>query len=65
MGLTFLLDGKTMPDKVVYTPGKHVAAIVVAGKKYTQEFRVSYSVKEALLKKRCDWIFGMRVRAVF
>lgn len=51
MGLTFLLDGKTMSDKVVYTPGKHVAAIVVAGKKYTQEFRVSYSVKEALLKK--------------
>ena len=51
MGLTFLLDGKTMSDKVVYTPGKHVAAIVVAGKKYTQEFRVFYSVKEALLKK--------------
>lgn len=51
MGVKILLDGKTMPDKVVYTPGKHDVAIVVAGKTYTQEFSVSYSVKEALLKK--------------
>lgn len=51
MGVTILLDGKTMPDKVVYTPGKHVVTIGVEGKTYTQEFRVSYSVKDALLKK--------------
>ncbi len=51
MGINFYLDGKAMTDKVVYTPGDHVVSIVASGKKYTKKFAVSYSVKNALLKR--------------
>lgn len=63
-GLTFYLDGKTMQDKVVYSPGKHVISIVAGKKKYNREFQVSYSVKDALIKKDATG-YSQEGKAVF
>ncbi|MCI6790564.1 MAG: hypothetical protein MR589_05770 [Lachnobacterium sp.] len=51
MGVKPYLDGKPLAKKVTLTPGKHVISFVTVNKTYDKEFYVSYSVKEALLKK--------------
>lgn len=50
-GLEFYLDGKKMPERVVYTPGEHILKIVADGKKYEQKINVGYSIKDALEKR--------------
>ena len=50
-GISLLLDGKEMPDNVIYTPGKHVISVVTETTKYEEELQISYSVKDALIKK--------------
>ena len=50
-GIEIQLDGKTLPDKIVYTPGEHTFTIIAGKDKYSQKVGISYSVKEALAKK--------------
>lgn len=51
LGITLLLDGKTMPDTVVFTPGQHVISMVSGSKTYQKNVAITYSVKDALTKK--------------
>lgn len=50
-GITILLDGKPLPDKMIFTPGTHKVTIVAGKQKYSKNESFSYSVKNALLKK--------------
>ena len=50
-GIGIKLDGKPLPDKVVYTPGEHTFTIVAGKDQYSQKAVVCYSVKDALVKK--------------
>lgn len=50
-GIRFYLDGKQMSDRVTYTPGEHVIRIVAGRQSYEKTLSVSYSIKNALLKK--------------
>ena len=50
-GITFYLDGKQMTDRVVYTPGEHVIRITAGKQNYEQTAYVSYSIKNALIKR--------------
>ena len=48
-GIEIQIDGKPLPDTVVYTPGEHTFTIVAD--QYSQKANVTYSVKDALVKK--------------
>lgn len=50
-GIEIQLDGKSLPDKFVFTPGEHTFTIIAGKNQYTQKVGVSYSVKDALVKK--------------
>lgn len=50
-GVEIQLDGKPLPDKIVYTPGEHTFTILAGKNQYTQKAGVSYSVKDALINK--------------
>lgn len=50
-GIEIQLDGKPLPDTVVYTPGEHTFTIVAGINQYSQKVDVTYSVKDALVKK--------------
>jgi len=50
-GIRFYLDGKQMSDRVTYTPGEHVIRIVAGRQSYEKTVSVSYSIKNALLKR--------------
>ena len=50
-GLEFYLDGKRMPEQVVYEPGKHVITIVAGKQKYEKKFNVAYSIQEAFANR--------------
>lgn len=63
-GISVLLDGTPMPDTVVYTPGKHELSIAAGNTQYKKEINVSYSVKDALVKKDATG-FSADGKAVF
>lgn len=50
-GIEIQIDGKPLPDTVVYTPGEHTFTIVAGINQYSQKAVVTYSVKDALVKK--------------
>ncbi len=50
-GISLLLDGETMPDTVVFTPGQHMISVVSGTKTYQENVTITYSVKDALTKK--------------
>ena len=50
-GIEIQIDGKPLPDTVVYTPGEHTFTIVAGINQYSQKTDVTYSVKDALVKK--------------
>lgn len=50
-GIEIQIDGKQLPDTVVYTPGEHTFTIVAGINQYSQKAVVTYSVKDALVKK--------------
>ena len=50
-GIEIQIDGKPLPDTVVYTPGEHTFTIVAGINQYSQKADVTYSVKDALVKK--------------
>lgn len=50
-GLEFYLDGKRMPEQVVYTPGKHVITIAAGKQKYTTKFNVTYAIKDVFINR--------------
>lgn len=70
-GLEFYLDGKRMPEQVVYTPGQHVLKIVAGKQKYEAKINVGYSVKDTFAKrdatgysKNAKRVFGAAFAAV-
>lgn len=50
-GIEIQIDGKPLPDTVVYTPGEHTFTIVAGINQYSQKAVVTYSMKDALVKK--------------
>lgn len=50
-GLEFYLDGKRMPEQVVYEPGKHVITIVAGKQKYEKKFNVTYSIQDVFVTR--------------
>lgn len=50
-GIEIQIDGKPLPDTVVYTPGEHTFTIVAGINQYSQKGDITYSVKDALVKK--------------
>ncbi len=50
-GIEIQIDGEPLLDTVVYTPGEHTFTIVAGINQYSQKAVVTYSVKDALVKK--------------
>ena len=50
-GIEIQIDDKPLPDTVVYTPGEHTFTIVAGINQYSQKVDITYSVKDALVKK--------------
>lgn len=50
-GIEIQIDGKPLPDTFVYTPGEHTFTIVAGINQYSQKADITYSVKDALVKK--------------
>jgi transglutaminase/protease-like cytokinesis protein 3 len=63
-GISILLDGKALPDTQTYTAGTHTLSIVSGSQKYEKKFSVSYTVKNALLKRDATG-FTEKSKAVF
>jgi hypothetical protein len=63
-GISILLDGKEMSDTQTYTAGTHTLSIVSGSTKYEKKFSVSYTVKNALLKRDATG-FSENSKAVF
>jgi transglutaminase/protease-like cytokinesis protein 3 len=63
-GISILLDGKEMSDTQSYTAGTHTLSIVSGSTKYEKKFSVSYTVKNALLKRDATG-FSEKSKAVF
>lgn len=63
-GLEFYLDGKRMPEKIVYTPGEHVFKIVAGKQKYEKKVNVGYSIKD-VVEKRDATGYSQKTKTVF
>lgn len=63
-GISVLLDGTEMEDTVVFTPGVHELSLISGNVKYKKMINVSYSVKNALIKRDATG-FSTEAKAVF
>lgn len=63
-GIRIELDGKELPDEIVYMPGEHTFTIIAGKQVYTKNISVSYSVKDALIKRDATG-FSEEGKAVF
>lgn len=70
-GISLFVDKEEMADTMIYTPGKHTISIVSGNKEISRKVNISYSVKDALIKRdatgydaECKEVFDAAFAAV-